>query len=109
MNKVDQVYWNDSYKNLNKVIAEEDVVVEFIKKNIFPGSQKTAIEIGAYPGRYLAWIGKLGYRLSGIDTTPYINELPNWLKELGCSVGEFVHGDFLSHSFNDKYDLVYSI
>lgn len=108
-NIVQQKYWEEGYENLNLFIASpEDKIVKFILKYIENGEGKSVLEIGAYPGRYLAWFGIKGYILHGIDLTPKIIELSTWLKSLDYSIGEFINSDFLTYTFKTKYDIVFS-
>lgn len=55
------------------------------------------LELGCFPGRYLAVLGRLGFEVHGVDLTPRTDtELAPWLAGLGCRVGAIERGDFFS-------------
>ena len=109
-NLVNQSYWDVHYALLERFMApEHDSVTRFLKEHIPNGKDKNAIEIGTYPGRYLVWLGTKGYTLHGIDMTPKVNELPQWLAMHGCKTGTFYCGDYMNHTFDIAYDVVLSI
>jgi 2-polyprenyl-3-methyl-5-hydroxy-6-metoxy-1,4-benzoquinol methylase len=54
-----------------------------------PRGQKSALEIGCFPGQFIDYLGGKGYQVSGFDTyerTPLIND---WLRKRGHDVGGF--------------------
>jgi len=96
MNLADTVFWDKLYVDVPLGIAgERNPVRQWIEKWVAPGTG-TCLEIGCFPGRYLAVFGELGYRLSGIDlTTRVLDELPDWFSSRGYQLGEFYQEDFL--------------
>lgn len=42
-------------------------------------SERSAIEIGCFPGRFIDHIGGRGWRVSGIDTYSRVLELGEWI------------------------------
>lgn len=61
------------------------------------GGGGCCLELGCFPGRYLAVLGRLGYEVHGVDLTPRTDtELAPWLAGLGCRVGTIERGDFFS-------------
>jgi 2-polyprenyl-3-methyl-5-hydroxy-6-metoxy-1,4-benzoquinol methylase len=106
---VDQAYWDNSYRELTFNIAHsEDRVRQWIEQNIPRANGKTCIEIGCFPGRYLAVFGEMGYELSGIDITPRANEMTRWLRDAGYRTGNITRADFLTYEFTTQYDVVCS-
>jgi SAM-dependent methyltransferase len=111
MDFVKQSHWDKSYKNLKFSIAS-DRVTTWLNKFLQVESVRkppAAFEFGCFPGRYLAFIGTLGYDVSGCDLTPRTEELSIWLASLGVRVGNVVNADALSIAPTAQYDLVYSI
>ena len=106
---VDQSYWDSSYSELEFAITPKtDELRIWLENNVEPGKGKSCLEIGCFPGRYLAVLGEMGYELHGVDLTQRIGEIKNWLDSHGYKTGEFEHADFLKYSNNKQYDLVCS-
>ena len=106
---VTQDYWDQLWKGIRfKAAPKVDPTRVWLVKHISPG-QGSCIEIGCFPGTYLAVLGELGYVLHGIDLAPGVDtELPQWFSNQGYRVGTFLRGDFLNYEFPDTYDLVCS-
>lgn len=104
-----QDYWDAVYDDMRLAIAaHNDPVRKWIEKYV-PCGTGACLEIGAFPGRYLAVFGMLGYELHGIDLTPrVITDLPRWLKDCGFKVGTFHRSDFNSFDSMHTYDIVSS-
>lgn len=76
-----------------------------------PSGSGTCLEIGCYPGRYLAVFGELGYRLSGIDlASRVLDRLPEWLVSRGYKIGDFHQEDFAQfyERIEQRFDVVCS-
>lgn len=81
----------------------------FIKKYIPPVKSGDCIEIGSYPGPFLASFGDLGYTLNGIDFHPRNKDkVPQWLQSLNFPTASFVTEDFFEYSTTKKFDVVAS-
>lgn len=108
-NLPDQSYWDKSYHNLElQIVSEQDKVRQWIER-FFDKAEGDCLEIGCFPGRYLAVFGKLGYRLYGVDLTPRVEQdLPCWLKDCGYKVGEFCKLNFEDFKSKKQYDIVCS-
>ncbi|MBS1942221.1 MAG: class I SAM-dependent methyltransferase [Bacteroidetes bacterium] len=107
---VEQAYWDASYANMRPCIAPVgDVVRQWLEREVphATGGQH-ALEIGCYPGRYLAVLGTLGYVVHGIDLTPGVVQMKPALGAMGLHTGDFIHADFLHYVPQRKYDLVSS-
>jgi SAM-dependent methyltransferase len=71
---------------------------------------RTVIEVGSFPGPFLAALGDCGFELNGIDFHPRNStDLPRWLQSQGFLVGDFHSAEFNSVDLQRKFDLVYSI
>jgi SAM-dependent methyltransferase len=104
-----QEYWDQGYKNLALEIAPPpDLVRIWLTKHLASGTG-ACLELGCFPGRYLAVLGELGYELNGIDLTPrVVTELPRWLKQAGYRVGEFARADVWMHEYKRQFEVVAS-
>lgn len=110
-NKADQSYWNREYAGFNLHIAKpRDVIRQWIESHFPPlhGENRSCIEIGCYPGRFLAVFGALGYRLSGIDLADNLQALPAWLSAQGYRIDDFWQQDFTTFDAQRKFDVVSS-
>ena len=95
-NKADQKYWDKYHKGFELQIAPESHPIRQLIEQYFSiTNNKTCIEIGCYPGAFLAVFGELGYELYGIDLSEKINILPDWLLSRDYQVGKFWKDDFL--------------
>jgi SAM-dependent methyltransferase len=107
---VDQSYWDQAYTDLQPTMAPaDDPVRQWIEATLPPAQgDRHCLEVGCYPGRYLAAIGRMGYVVHGVDLTPAIARMPSAFTRQGIRVGEFVHGDFLTMALPREYDVVCS-
>lgn len=80
-----------------------------IKKYISSTISGNVIEIGSFPGPFLAAFGDLGFTLNGIDFHPKNKtDLPAWLLAQGFKTGDFQTVDFFEFVTEKKYDVVAS-
>lgn len=102
-----QEQWDRSYERHPFAAAgPEDPLRRWIEER-FRGGGGSCLELGCFPGRFLAVFGELGYELHGIDQTPRTaTELAPWLADRGHRLGDFVAGDFFQHRFARSYDVV---
>jgi len=106
---VDQSFWDQAYQNKKFCKPEQDdFLAGALLKYIPPSNGGKALEIGCYPGGFLTILGDLGYELHGMDRTPYVPQLAQWLSEQGYQVGELSTGDFRQFSTPLKFDVVCS-
>lgn len=112
MDFVSQQHWDKAYRDFNYHVANDDLTGLFDKYQFLRTSGKSAFEFGCFPGRYLSYLGKLGWVVSGMDLTPGIGEpgFRSWLQGLGIKTGMLKQGDALAYASatEDKYDLVCS-
>ena len=110
MNIVNQEYWDNSYSNFNINTIKEnnqlsDAIVRFMK-NI--NNKREVFEIGCYPGRMLYKLGKIGFCISGIDTTSQISKLDYFFDKEKIKYGSFIHGKLESLEAEKNYQVVCS-
>lgn len=104
-----QQYWDHGYENVSlKIVPPRERVRIWLEKYLPPGSG-SALELGCFPGRYLAVLGELGYELNGIDLTPRVEiDLPKWIKKCAYRMGKIVLADMWTHDFKRQFDVVAS-
>ncbi len=110
-NLAEQSYWDNSYSDyqLTDAANDNDIIKSWIKKFIPANRDGDCFEIGCFPGRYLTFMGKLGYKLNGLDLTPrVVKEFPEWLRSQGYQTGNFSQEDFFAYADTQKYDVVCS-
>lgn len=107
---IEQSYWDDSYKEF-AFYAAKDALTEWLDQNYFNKTKvenKTVFEIGCFPGRYLIHFGQKGMEVNGLDRTPYLNQLPQWLTKNHVRSNQFYEQDIFHFIPEKTYDLVCS-
>lgn len=105
----DKKYWDNYYKSINFRIAPKNYPIRKLIEKYIRKQNGDCIEIGCYPGQFLAIFGELGYTLHGIDLSTGVDTiLPNWLKNNGYKIGYFYKQDFTAYTTFQKYDIVCS-
>jgi len=111
-NLTNKDYWEDFWYDSEEIllIPEKSHIRKWIFEHIPPCEEKTAIELGCYPGRFLTIFGDLGYTLYGIDQVEKTDRLvPYNLRKMGYMCGEFYKDDIFNfYSQKLKFDLVAS-
>jgi hypothetical protein len=111
MDYVDQSHWDDGYASIEFAVAS-DRVTDWLAKHVGrpePAGQMTAFEFGCFPGRYLSFVGGIGYQLNGSDLTPRTEEMADWLRQRGLKVGAIQRSDAMRAAVDQQHDLVYSV
>jgi SAM-dependent methyltransferase len=73
------------------------------------GPSVRSLEIGCFPGRYLAYFGERGFEVNGVDLTPRVApEMRDWLVKSGYRVGRVELGDFFKFEDPTGFDVVLS-
>lgn len=111
-NKASKKYWDQCYSAPKfKKAKSNDSIRLLIEKYIprqTPENSKECIEIGCFPGTYLAVLGDLGYRINGIDFCDNLPFMEPALTKMGYELGTFLQEDFLLFEPKEEYDVVAS-
>lgn len=111
MDYVDQSHWDDGYRKLEFSTAADRVTGWIAGRvpTVPAGEHQSVFEFGCFPGRYLSFLGSLGYEVNGCDVTPRTAEMARWLVSRQLKVGTVMNADALSLDPNPVHDMVYSI
>lgn len=111
-----QNYWESYYKN--PVISKDQIIAicsaydQFWKKIISANksdSIQTILEIGGYPGRYLAYLAsKFNLMPTSIDFNSDREKIDQVMKAFDVTDYSVIQTDFLTHQPTDQYDIVIS-
>ena len=90
------------------VAPEGDPVRTWLTKHL-RGVRGAALELGCFPGRFLAVLGEFDFALNGVDLTPRVTtDLPDWLRSLGHRVDTIQQGDVFQQVWDRQFDVVCS-
>lgn len=111
----DQQYWEEYYKS---TVVDADIVRSVCSQydlfwdlfiNAADSRAKTLIEVGAFPGRYLAYLAsKYQLRPTGIDFNPATAIVDRMMKSMRVESYDYICTDFLQHKPDRQFDLVFS-
>ena len=106
-----QAYWEQVYGPVTFVeYSARNAHFDLLFAHVARDRVKSVLEVGSFPGPFLAALGRCGFELNGIDFQPgNSTALPEWLNSLGYRTGDFVSADFLTATLPRRYDLVYSL
>ena len=113
----DQAYWEAYYSNsitqrkqIESVASVYDTYWDMIVDNNTTGtSPKTIIEIGGYPGRYLAYLAsKYNLVPTSLDFNSDIVKIQESMAAFGITEYDIVQADIFKHQPTQKYDIVIS-
>src|SRR4051812_16541805 len=97
-NLYQQSAWDTGYQDLDfGPVPKGDQVAGWLQHwtREIPSAGSSCLEIGCFPGRYLALFGDRGFELNGIDLTVKTEpEMRHWLESLGYRIGLLAKGDF---------------
>jgi SAM-dependent methyltransferase len=105
------VWWENT--TLDELPELSQYWLPLYERHITPchGENKTAVEVGCFPGGFINAIGKLGYQISGFDTHPEVEKI----NSLISVENKKKSGGFFAESLDDHikrnidYDLVISM
>jgi SAM-dependent methyltransferase len=105
--------WNNAWDKVKHfdIASRDNIIRVWLEKYfiVLENEKKSVLEIGCFPGGYLAVFGELGYELNGIDLYLRVNtELPLWLGSKNYKIGGFCQSDFFKYRENRKFDVVCS-
>lgn len=108
-------YWEEYYElssedseTIRRVCGRYDNFYEMMIDSCrtYPTS---LLEIGAFPGRYLAYISsKYGLKATGLDFNPDVEKFNRSMRSMGVEDYKYVNADFLTYTSSEKYDLIFS-
>ena len=102
-------YWDKHWQDANFGIAEaHHPIRKWVESEIGEAKDnQSCLEIGCYPGKFLAVFGEKGYELNGVDMFKDTETLlPAWLKSQKYKVGDFYQEDFLRFETKNKFDVI---
>ena len=70
--------------------------------------EQHCLEIGCARTRYLAVLGRLGYVVHGVDSSPAVKRMPEEFHGMQIRAGDFTQCDFMTWSPSRQYDIVCS-
>jgi len=107
---VDKNYWGDCWQKIKFEIAPKNHPIrQWIESEVPETNYKTCLEIGYYPGKFLAVFGEKGYVLNGIDSFIEPQNLSiSWLKKCGYNMGSFYKSNLRYFKSSELYDVVCS-
>jgi 2-polyprenyl-3-methyl-5-hydroxy-6-metoxy-1,4-benzoquinol methylase len=111
-------HWNAQWDKVDKLtpLQGESIFTHLLDGSAHPAPdparERTAIEIGCFPGQFIDHVAAKGYRVSGIDTYAGVDKLNGWLSARGRLVGGFVQAslsDFAAAYKGEGFDFVLSL
>jgi len=109
-NKASQQWWQDTWKGVPLAPPPPSQPVRtWLETHVPRTASGTCFEVGCHPGRFLAVAGMLGYELNGVDMTPEVESIHEWLERDGYRVGRIDRGDFFTYEPGRQFDLVMSL
>lgn len=111
-----QTYWESYYSKslvnksgIESVVSEYEEYWDFLIEINNEEPPKTILEIGGYPGRYLAFLAKK-YNLvpTSIDFNSDRSKIDDVMQTFEIKDYTIIHADIFTHQPTEKYDLVLS-
>lgn len=108
-------YWQDYYEassedreSIIKVCSNYDTFWEMLMRSTST-PPKSILEIGAFPGRYMAYLA-LRYNLqaTGLDFNPDEEKFKRSMYAFGVTDFQYICADFIQHKPTQQFDLVIS-
>lgn len=103
-----QQIWDQRYKEFQFFVEDRNQPVSRFMLEQASATPGTCFEIGCFPGRYMALLGQEGWELNGIDLTPNLLVMQEWLEDNGWKTGAFSKIALEEFKSDVQYDLVYS-
>ena len=104
-----QAVWDRSYETHALAAAATDDPLRRWLESRMRGHRGSCLELGCFPGRFLAVMGELGFELHGVDLTPRVaTDLVPWLAGRGHRLGRFARADLFRYPYPQRYDVVCS-
>lgn len=112
-----QQYWEDYYNSKDKpnkdqiiyVCSEYDKFWDLLVTNNSENPPKTIMEIGGYPGRYIAYLAdKYNLIPTSIDYNSDREKIEETFKAFDIKEYEIIQADIFNHKVDLQYDIVIS-
>ncbi len=105
-NLTNKNYWNNNWKETK--IKNKELFFDVIKRFLKEDKNKTCVEIGCVPGRFLLTFNKIfKYKISGIDFAD-LRGMKRLFESNGVKDYKVYQKDFLKFNPNEKFDVVSS-
>lgn len=110
-----QEYWENYYKSasedraiISKICGKYDSYWKLLIDSC-TGEPRSILEVGAFPGRYLAYLAST-YKLAptGIDFNPDEEKFSRSMRTMGVTSFRYICSDFKKHEPDGLHDLVFS-
>jgi cyclopropane fatty-acyl-phospholipid synthase-like methyltransferase len=109
-------YWSEYYSRslphraqIEKICGEYDSIWKLLV-NSCTAKPRNIIEIGAYPGRFLAYLAsKFDLSATSLDFNPNTMVIGKSMEAMGIHDFQCINVDFLKHETRNQYDIVLSL
>jgi L-malate glycosyltransferase len=101
-------HWENVQGSIQLEVLESDPIKNWLDTNFVVNRISNCLEVGCYPGRYLAYFGEKGFEINGIDYLPETKFLFEASINKDYKVGKIICDDFFEYKFERKYDVVCS-
>ena len=109
--------WSDTWRgasiectpslNITKGLGRD--LDRMLQRHVRPGTHRTCLEIGCYPGRFLRYFGeRFNFELSGLEYVEWCATRCEELLEKANCPTKVHHGDLFSWQTADRWDVVSS-
>jgi cyclopropane fatty-acyl-phospholipid synthase-like methyltransferase len=100
---------NNERSEIERICGEYDRIFDILISSCTK-KPETILEIGAHPGRYLAYLASR-YRLrpTALDFNPDVAPIKRSMNLMNINQFRYLNEDFLKHQTEERYDLVLSI
>jgi len=111
-----QNYWETYYSNasidtnkISQIVGNYDKYWQILVDKNDAKPAKTLIEIGGYPGRYLAYLSdKYKLKTTSLDYNSDTEKIKAVMQAFKVEDYELIQADIFSHQPTQKYDIVFS-
>lgn len=104
-------YYGESFHNndvLTRIVGKYDHFWDVLIRSC-SRKPKTILEVGAFPGRYLAYLAKkYELRPTGVDFNPEHEKFAATMQTMGITDFDYIVADFLDFRPHQKFDIIIS-
>jgi len=111
----DKAHWTRMWSDYSRVDDGEALIAyggtfdKILSKFLPVDASMTAIELGCYPGSFLAYLhNRYGYRVCGLDYMDDLERVRRNLAQVGVRVDDLICADLLSMDLERTFDVVAS-